>query len=62
MTGSVITVKEDETYIAKDVCTCVASQGKTAEKGTLSEILFDDRYRPHHILLLTLERSLWQVV
>ena len=33
MTGSVITVKEDETYIAKDVCTCVASQGKTAEEA-----------------------------
>lgn len=33
MIGSVITVKEDDTYIAKDVCTSVASQGKTTEEA-----------------------------
>ncbi len=33
MIGSVITVKEDDTYIAKDVRTRVASQGNTAEEA-----------------------------
>ena len=33
MIDSVFTVKEDDTYIAKDVRTSVASQGKTAEEA-----------------------------